>query len=168
MGIPLRLVLYEADEAYHSGKHFVASETGDWNEEARPTLRVLWGDAVGTVEKSVSSAVAMPGDTLTYTLTVVGSGEPLTVTDQLPAGVSAPFDYSSGLAYTPHLLRWTDHPAIGEPVALTYAVTVTAPSRTVLWNHVVLTQSGVPSAEAAALVLVDPVQIYMPLILRAP
>jgi uncharacterized repeat protein (TIGR01451 family) len=168
MGVPLRLVLYEADDAYHSGKHFVASETGDWNEEARPTLRVLWGDPVGTVEKTASSAVVMTGDTLTYTITLVGSGQPMTLTDQLPAGVSAPFDCSSGLTYTPHLVRWTDLPAIGEPVALTYAVTVTAPSRTILWNHAVLTQSGESPAEAAALVLVDPVHVYVPLVSQAP
>lgn len=41
---PLRLALYEADSAYHSGKHFVASETGDWNAAARPTLNVWWGE----------------------------------------------------------------------------------------------------------------------------
>lgn len=43
-GEPLRLVLYEADSAYHSGKYFVSSDTGDWNEEGRPTLEVIWGD----------------------------------------------------------------------------------------------------------------------------
>lgn len=42
-GRPLRLVLYSADAAMHSGKYFVSSDTGDWNAEGRPTLRVLWG-----------------------------------------------------------------------------------------------------------------------------
>lgn len=41
---PLRLILYEADSAYHSGKYFVSSDTGDWNIEGRPSLRVRWGD----------------------------------------------------------------------------------------------------------------------------
>jgi len=40
----LRLILYSADSAYHSGKYFVASDTGDWNLEGRPRLDVQWGD----------------------------------------------------------------------------------------------------------------------------
>ncbi len=40
----LRLALYEADSAYHSGKYFTSSDTGDWNEAGRPTLRVTLGD----------------------------------------------------------------------------------------------------------------------------
>lgn len=41
---PLRLVLYSADSAYHSGKYFVSSDTGDWNTEGRPKLEVWWAD----------------------------------------------------------------------------------------------------------------------------
>jgi len=43
-GEPLRLILYSADSAYHSGKYFVSSDTGDWNIEGRPRLDVQWGD----------------------------------------------------------------------------------------------------------------------------
>jgi hypothetical protein len=43
-GQPLRLALYEADSAYHSGKHFVSSDTGDWNAAGRPTLAVRYGN----------------------------------------------------------------------------------------------------------------------------
>jgi hypothetical protein len=43
-GEPLRLVLYSADTAYHSGKYFVSSDTGDWNATGRPTLTVEWGN----------------------------------------------------------------------------------------------------------------------------
>lgn len=42
---PLRLALYEADGAYHSGKYFVASDTGDWNASARPALRVAFSES---------------------------------------------------------------------------------------------------------------------------
>ncbi len=42
-GVPLRLALYSADSAMHSGKYFVSSDTGDWNAEGRPTLIVEWG-----------------------------------------------------------------------------------------------------------------------------
>jgi hypothetical protein len=43
-GSPVRLILYEADSAYHSGKFFVSSDTGDWNVQGRPTLTVVWGN----------------------------------------------------------------------------------------------------------------------------
>jgi hypothetical protein len=43
-GGPLSLVLYSADDAYHSGKYFVSSNTGDWNAVGRPTLDVTWGN----------------------------------------------------------------------------------------------------------------------------
>ncbi|MEJ5240249.1 MAG: spherulation-specific family 4 protein [Anaerolineales bacterium] len=41
---PLRLILYSADSAYHSGKYFVSSDTDDWNTTGRPTLEVWWSD----------------------------------------------------------------------------------------------------------------------------
>lgn len=40
----LRMVLYSADSAYHSGKYFVSSQTGDWNAAGRPALTVVWGN----------------------------------------------------------------------------------------------------------------------------
>lgn len=40
----LRLVLYSADEAYHSGRYFSSSEAGDWDLVGRPTLDVAWAD----------------------------------------------------------------------------------------------------------------------------
>lgn len=45
-GEPLRLAVYSADEAYHSGRYFVSSDAGDWNAEGRPTLTVTWGDPI--------------------------------------------------------------------------------------------------------------------------
>lgn len=43
-GQPVRLILYEADSAYHSGKYFVSSDTGDWNVAGRPRIDVTWAD----------------------------------------------------------------------------------------------------------------------------
>jgi hypothetical protein len=43
-GEPLRLALYSADGARHSGKYFRSSDIGDWGAEKRPTLRILVGD----------------------------------------------------------------------------------------------------------------------------
>jgi hypothetical protein len=43
-GGPLSLVLYSADDNYHSGKYFVSSNTGEWNAVGRPKLDVTWGN----------------------------------------------------------------------------------------------------------------------------
>jgi len=43
-GRPLRLAVYSADYAYHSGRYFTASDVDDWDEVGRPTLTVTWGE----------------------------------------------------------------------------------------------------------------------------
>lgn len=43
-GEPVRLVVYSADAAYHSGRYFYSSATEDMNAEGRPTLSVTWGE----------------------------------------------------------------------------------------------------------------------------
>ncbi len=48
VGLPIKLALYSSDNAYHSGKYFVSSDEEDWNEVARPTLDVIWGDPEAT------------------------------------------------------------------------------------------------------------------------
>lgn len=52
----LRLALYAADAAYHSGKYFTSADTGDWNAAGRPTLRVVLADP-GTVPPSTPTGV---------------------------------------------------------------------------------------------------------------
>jgi hypothetical protein len=42
-GIPLRLVLYSADSAMHSGKYFYSSDMNDYAQTSRPMLTVNWG-----------------------------------------------------------------------------------------------------------------------------
>ena len=43
-GEPLRLVFYSTDGPMHTGKYFISSDTGDWNELGRPSLTVRWGE----------------------------------------------------------------------------------------------------------------------------
>jgi hypothetical protein len=45
----LRLALYEADAAYHSGKYFTSADTGDWNAVGRPTLQIVLADSGSTI-----------------------------------------------------------------------------------------------------------------------
>ncbi len=165
-GQPVSLAIYGSDTDQHSSKYLTSSETGDWNVAGRPTLTVVWG--IDTMQKTASSSAVDLGGTITYTLTVVGSGLAITMTDSLPAGVSAPIYYSPGLTYIPHRLIWTGTPTLREQVILTYVVTATALSNTALWNQAILTQANGPTntAIATVLVLVDPTQVYLPLILK--
>lgn len=43
-GHPLRLVLYSADNAQHSGKYFISSDAGASGETNRPTLTINWAN----------------------------------------------------------------------------------------------------------------------------
>jgi hypothetical protein len=43
-GIPLRLALYSADGAMHSGKYFFSSNMDDYTQTSRPVLTVTWGE----------------------------------------------------------------------------------------------------------------------------
>jgi len=165
-GTPVNLALYEADYHYHSGKYFMASEEEDYYAEARPTLKVIWGDPVGTVDLVASSDTVASGDTLTYTLSIIGSGQFLTLTNELPEGVSAPVAQDPGLQYSPHQLTWTGIPAVGERVELVYAVTVTADTTTDVVNRASLTQADGSESSAVSIVLVDPIKVYLPLVLR--
>jgi hypothetical protein len=58
-GQPLNLILYSADSAYHSGKYFVSSDTGDWNTEGRPRLEVWWGEMSETGSLLASAGCPM-------------------------------------------------------------------------------------------------------------
>jgi hypothetical protein len=53
-GNPANLILYSADTEYHSGKYFVSSDTGDWNEVGRPALTIVYGDPVATPTPTIS------------------------------------------------------------------------------------------------------------------
>jgi hypothetical protein len=43
-GVPLRLALYSADGAMHSGKYFFSSNMDDYTQTSRPVLTITWGE----------------------------------------------------------------------------------------------------------------------------
>lgn len=165
-GQPVWLALYEADWALHSSKYFLASDEEEYYAEGRPTLRVQWGDPVGTVDLVASQPTVASGGMLTYTLSILGSGQPLSLVNDLPDGVSVPVSQDPALVYVPHTLTWQGTPALGERVVMTYAVNVSASTTTYLLNEALLSQPDGHEAQAAAVVLVDPVRVYVPTILR--
>lgn len=170
-GEPLRLALYEADSAYHSGKYFVSSDTGDWNAEGRPTLTVAYGKPIGTLDKRVHPAIPSSGETITYTMVALGSGQPLTLTDTLPEGVSdpGPIQVTGGTAeyHVPsRRVEWVGNPPISQPVTVTFPVRVEISGPKVLANTATLTDAMGNVDADTAVAIVDGFPLYLPIAVR--
>jgi hypothetical protein len=170
-GIPVRLALYEADYAYHSGKYFYSSD--NWYEEGRPTLSVTWGQPVASVEKGAAPSSGKQNDPATYTLNVYGTGRSLTLTDTLPVGVGAPGAFAlEGTSVTPkydsihHRLTWSDTVSVGTPVTLRYTVTITTSMPQALVNKAELRELGGDSSVATATIVANPYQCYLPVLFK--
>jgi hypothetical protein len=172
-GEPLRLALYESDKEYHSGKYFWSSDVDEWSAEMRPTLTITWGRPAAGLTKSVNPTSGYQGDLLVYSLGLQGSGNPLALTDVLPSGVSDPAHLDwSGTDVAPvydagqHRLTWSDAPALGQQVYLTYTVELVTDQRQALVNVAELQESGGGSSRATATVIANPRLLHLPLVLR--
>lgn len=170
-GTPLRLALYSPDWAFHSGRYFFSSDISD--EAGRPTLSIAWGDPVATLTKAANVHTAAFGDIMTYTLGIVGYGGPLSLTDTLPSGLSAPLDLTwQGTAVAPtydddtHRLTWSDQPAAAAHVTLTYRVQALTHAVTAVTNHAVLHSGDGMADEATFTIIVNPYRLALPLILK--
>lgn len=89
-GQPLRLALYSADSARHSGKYFNASET--FNPDRRPTLEITYGSAYGFgLSSTPQLQTADPGNGAQYQVDVAPTGGFNTAvtfqTNSVPSGV---------------------------------------------------------------------------------
>jgi hypothetical protein len=163
------LVLYEADYYYHSGKYFVASESS--LASARPRLSVVYGSSGASLSKRVSPVATHQDQILTYTLTLIGNGEPLTVTDVLPAGLGEPGSptASSGVVtYIPSTRRieWTDTPAIDQVVDIVFTAPVAIPGPIAIHNTAILTTNSGATGTASATAIVDPISAYLPVVVK--
>ena len=90
-GEPLRLALYSADSARHSGKYFNSSET--FVPDRRPTLEITYGSAYGfSVTTNTPVQTADPGGAAQYGLDVTPAGGFNTAVsfqaNNVPAGIS--------------------------------------------------------------------------------
>ncbi len=170
-GQPVNIALYTADINFHSSKYFKSSETGDWNEVARPTLTVAWGEPLTTVDEAVWPVAPREGQVVTYTLTLLGDGQALTLTDDLPPQVSSPgsIQVSGGPAADydarAHRLTWHGSPDVGQPVAITFPVTVQVSGPLAVFNRVVLTNAEGSVSTDTAVFIVDARQMYLPVLL---
>ena len=171
-GHPVSLAIYGSDTAQHSSKYLTSSETGDWNAEGRPTLTVAWGRPVAALDKQVWPMDVTNGDVVTYTLSWLGTGQVLTMTDTLPNGLSNPgaIVASSGYAsYNPgaRQVAWTGTPAVGQAVTVTFLATVQIGGPLSLHNTATLAADGEVASSDTATIRIDGRRVYLPLVVEA-
>lgn len=169
-GEPVRLAVYSGDWSYHSGRYFYSSDVEDLNAQGRPTLTVVWGEPLAKIQQTAWPLTVKVQQAMTYTLSMLGSGRALTLTDDLPAEVSAPSTIqvqgggAANFDQTQRLLTWHGTPAIGQPVTITFPVTVLVFSPTAIANCAVLTDALPFTSWVSTIVLANPQQIWLPLL----
>ncbi len=139
--------------------------TGRWNYRRSGSPQGL------DLRKEVNRVSADQGDTLTYTLTLVGSGAPITLTDAIPAGAA----YLPGSASRqPPLgslladaagVTWTGSLTPNAVLQVTFAVAVTASGPLAIINQA-RADDGQQAIEAAATAIANGLDVYLPLILK--
>jgi len=170
-GQPLRLALYSADSAYHSGKYFYASDTAEWNAERRPTLTVILGRAATSVSKEVAPFVADQGDIVHYALTVVGSGNALTLTDPLPSSLDLSGTVhctveSCGYDAGTREVWWAGNPTAGQIVTISFDAVIQVSGPLTVINTAQLTDAALGAEEDTAVLIVGGHHTYLPLVLN--
>jgi hypothetical protein len=167
----VRLAVYSADDALQSGRYFRSSDFSDVAD--RPTLNVVWGETIAAVHKTVWPVAISEHQQMTYTLSFLGSGTAMTLTDSLPAQVSAPGSIrvtgGGAAVYTPgnHQVSWTSSSVgVGVPITLTFPVTAVVPGPLAIRNTVVITDAAGNMSNDTALAIVDGWQVWLPLIRR--
>ena len=171
-GEPLRLTMYPSDWELNGGKYFWSSDHDENPAEARPTLTVVWGDPAATVRKTVWPLTPSSSQQVTYTLSLLGSGHELTLIDDLPAEVSSPGPIGlvggGGVTYdwATHRLTWTGAPTVGQPVTLTFPITLVASGPQAVRNTAALADSTGNMSTDTATLIVDARQVWLPLMLH--
>ena len=123
--------------------------------------------------KEASPSIAEYGDTLTYTLTLYGSGQSMTLTDPIPPGTSY-VDGSAGV--TPHTgsltanssqITWTGTVAEGESVEVIFQVQVEVATPTAIENVAQLElDGGSESYDLTAMIIANGFKTYLPVLMK--
>jgi uncharacterized repeat protein (TIGR01451 family) len=125
--------------------------------------------------KQASAPTAKFGELITYTIAVRNANAPFTpmvyVTDTIPAGLS----YQSG-SLTATLgtvdetaaptLKWNGILSDVSVVTITYVVSVSTNVPAVLINQAIIAPETLASFTRAALVMANPLQVFLPLVLK--
>ncbi len=166
-GEPLRLAVYSSNSPYSNGRYFHSSDVEDLNAEGRPTLKVAWGSTVASLQAAVWPATASQGKTVTYTLSMLGSGSPMTLTDNLPASLSVPLTMSASTGNvmyhsSSHQVEWQGFSASGSPITITFSVTVLVANPQPVVNTATLTDTLAGTTTSSATFIANAYQVYLP------
>ncbi len=131
------------------------------------------GDAAsgGEVEKSASASWARYGASVAFTLTVRGITTTASLSDRLPAGLG----YVSGTLTATRgtvddgsapLLHWSGELSPTAGVTVTYRAVVTTTATAALTNTAHLSAQGYAPLSDTVTLIVNPVFVYLPLVVR--
>ena len=168
-GEPLRLAIYSSNGSFSNGRYFHSSDVEDLNAVGRPTLTVAWGAQAASMMASVQPASASAGQSVTFTVSLQGSGHALTLTNDLPASLSAPLSApgsSSGIiSYDAgsHRVTWYGTLSANTSATLTYPVSVLTAARQVIRSTVILTDGTSAPVSSTAALIANGLQVYLPL-----
>jgi uncharacterized repeat protein (TIGR01451 family) len=130
-------------------------------------------NAVDDSHKEVTPAVAEYGDTLTYTLALVGSGQPMTITDAIPddtnfVAYSADVSPDVGdLTTSPSQITWTGTVTEAFPFQVAFQARVETRLPRAIWNVARLQLEGDTNVyDLRALAIANGYKSYLPLVLR--
>jgi hypothetical protein len=130
-------------------------------------------EARSDLKKTATPSFGDQDNIITYTLGFYSNGSPLTLTDTLPFGVSAPGNFElEGTSIPPtydsgqHRLTWSDTPSASQKVTIRYTVTITTSDRLALVNVAELREADGEPVTAAATIIANPYLSYLPLIFK--
>jgi hypothetical protein len=161
----VNLAIYSSDSAQHSSKYLTSSETGmddppaywNWNQEGRPTLRILWGDPSFTLNVNPAMQSINVGETSVHTIQIQHSANftyPVTLAAGPPAGLTV--NLTPTQIFSPggtSILTLTDTHDSSFTTGLWYTVPITA------------TAGGISHTTRVNLLL-NGQQIYLPLMIK--
>ncbi len=133
--------------------------------------------ATPDVSKTASSSTARVGEVITYTLAVRDSGAPptqtvsMTITDLLPAGLvyyPALCEASWGNPPTcsPQSIHWQGVLSSTNPIVISYTTQVTTGQPTALTNEMQVDGEAWGNYTRTVTIIVNPLQCYLPVVLR--
>lgn len=177
-GQPVSFALYDSTTGRDSSKYLTASETGlgngtpNWNIAGRPRLDIVWGDPAATVAKKAQPTVVEQGKIITYTLSVIGKGQPLVLTDTIPAALSDPLSQEATLGTLTYnsvsrQLTWNGTPSVGQVATITYTVTAVMNGPLLVSNTATLALSGVPASSSTAWVCLSCYEVWLPAVKKS-
>jgi hypothetical protein len=169
-GQSANLAIYESDVDQHSNRYLYGSEADEWLASYRPKLVITWGNLTAVVTKRASPTLATNGTSIHYTLTWSGTGQALSLTDVIPAGLGAPTELTANAGAASYnagtrQVSWSGTPSDGQSVTLTYNAMVQTNGPLMLQNTATLTGGSTPSTSTAS-VCVDCKTVYLPNISR--